>query len=75
LKICDFGISKIIKENEMILEKSGTPAYIAPEVLNEEGYSGFASDYWSLGGCINSRFICNVIWISAFQVTTNERIT
>jgi len=31
------------------MEKSGTPAYIAPEVLNEDGYSGFKSDYWSCG--------------------------
>lgn len=43
-------MSKIIKKSEILTEKSGTPAYIAPEVLKEnEGYSGFASDFWSAG--------------------------
>ena len=32
-----------------MIEKSGTPAYIAPEILIGNGYTGFASDYWSLG--------------------------
>lgn len=30
-------------------EQSGTPAYIAPEILREEGYSGFKADIWSAG--------------------------
>lgn len=34
-KICDFGVSWYMNEKEMIFEKCGTPAYLAPEVLNE----------------------------------------
>lgn len=30
-------------------EQCGTPAYIAPEVFLNKGYSGFASDVWSAG--------------------------
>lgn len=30
-------------------EQSGTPAYIAPEILREEGYAGFKADIWSAG--------------------------
>jgi len=49
LKICDFGVSKIIKRGERIFEQCGTPAYIAPEILENKGYEGFAADIWSAG--------------------------
>lgn len=31
-------------------EQCGTPAYIAPEILKNNGYEGFAVDFWSAGG-------------------------
>ena len=35
VKICDFGVSKIIKKGTMINEQCGTPAYIAPEIIRD----------------------------------------
>ena len=49
VKICDFGVSKLMTPGETMSEQCGTPAYIAPEVFRNEGYSGFASDVWSAG--------------------------
>lgn len=33
-------------------EQCGTPAYIAPEILIDRGYEGFAVDIWSAGVCL-----------------------
>jgi len=49
VKICDFGVSKIIQEGEVMKEVSGTPMYIAPEIILGCGYKGFTVDIWSLG--------------------------
>lgn len=49
VKLCDFGVSKIIKKHQFIKEQCGTPAYIAPEIIADKGYEGFFGDVWSLG--------------------------
>ena len=33
----------------LLYEHIGTPAYLAPEIISEKGYSGFKADIWSLG--------------------------
>ena len=40
IKICDFGVSKIIHKGQIIQEQCGTPAYIAPEIIADTGYEG-----------------------------------
>ena len=47
IKIGDFGVSKYFKttKHKTIV---GTPYYIAPEVINSEGYNN-SIDYWALG--------------------------
>ncbi len=49
IQICDFGVSRLIEKDEIIQEQCGTPAYIAPEILLDKGYEGFAVDIWSAG--------------------------
>ena len=46
LKVIDFGTAVIIKDFTNTI--TGTPHYIAPEVLLGRGYS-FSADYWSVG--------------------------
>ena len=48
-KLCDFGVSRKISSSERISEQCGTPAYLAPEIVRDQGYSGFKADVWSLG--------------------------
>ncbi|CDW72434.1 protein kinase domain containing protein [Stylonychia lemnae] len=53
VKICDFGVSKLLSSSQEIMtEQCGTPAYIAPEILKDKGYKGFGVDIWSLGVCL-----------------------
>lgn len=48
IKITDFGLAKIAS-NELLLKTAcGTPNYVAPEVLLNEGYDA-AVDMWSVG--------------------------
>ena len=47
-KIIDFGISSIV-DNNVIMDTGGTPAYLAPEVVKNEGKVCYKSDIWSLG--------------------------
>ena len=53
IKICDFGIGRILSSPEELLhDQCGTPMYMAPEILTcskEKGYKGFPVDIWSAG--------------------------
>ena len=47
MKISDFGIAKK-KDNQNLSENSGTPGYMAPEVMNYQNHS-FTADYYAIG--------------------------
>ncbi|XP_048108660.1 serine/threonine-protein kinase 17A-like isoform X1 [Alosa alosa] len=48
IKIVDFGLSRVVRQNQELREIMGTPEYVAPEVLNYEPIST-ATDMWSIG--------------------------
>uniref|UniRef100_A0A4W5NBV6 Si:dkey-240h12.4 n=1 Tax=Hucho hucho TaxID=62062 RepID=A0A4W5NBV6_9TELE len=48
IKIIDFGLAHRFKQGEEYRSLSGTPQYIAPEVINYEPLSE-AADIWSIG--------------------------
>lgn len=48
LKICDFGLSRRIMNNQLASLDYGMPEFVSPELARGEGV-GFSSDMWSVG--------------------------
>ncbi|CAD8171818.1 unnamed protein product [Paramecium octaurelia] len=48
IKLIDFGLCKFITENELTYTLCGSPAYLAPEVLNNNGISK-STDVYQIG--------------------------
>merc|ERR1712137_990874 len=52
LKVTDFGLSALSAtrgQDGLLYTTCGTPAYVAPEVINKKGYDGAKADIWSCG--------------------------
>ncbi|KAI4356128.1 hypothetical protein L6164_000175 [Bauhinia variegata] len=52
LKVSDFGLSAFAeskRQDGLLHTTCGTPAYVAPEVINRRGYDGCKADIWSCG--------------------------
>ena len=67
VKICDFGVSRVMRKGQRVAEQCGTPAYIAPEIIADRGYEGFYSDTWSLGVCLYA-MLCGTVPFKATNI-------
>ena len=57
IKLIDFGTAKQLTDRNLTI--TGTPHYMAPEIISGEGYS-FQVDIWSIGICIYE-FFCGYV--------------
>jgi serum/glucocorticoid-regulated kinase 2 len=48
VKVIDFGLAKIINNDDLAMSFCGTPEYLAPEMVKQEGHDR-GVDWWSLG--------------------------
>ena len=48
IKIIDYGLAKMLDENQESTSFCGTPEYLAPEMINQTGHDK-AVDWWALG--------------------------
>lgn len=62
VKICDFGLSKKITNEEQKVDLVGTLAYRSPEMIKLQPCDKFASDIWSLGVTLFIMSTGNYLW-------------
>lgn len=60
IKIVDFGLSNLYKENELLSTACGSPCYAAPEMIAGNKYKGLNVDIWS-SGVILFALICGYL--------------
>ena len=72
IKLCDFGVSKFLNSTKLF-DQCGTPAYIAPEILRNEGYD-FSVDVWSAGVVLYAMLSGNVPFKGKNVQELHERI-
>ena len=49
LKIIDFGLGNVYKNNQLLKTACGSPCYAPPEMIKEQSYNPALSDIWSSG--------------------------
>lgn len=52
VKLIDFGLSVVWREDSCLFKSYGTPCYSAPEISAGKSYLGPQVDVWSLGVCL-----------------------
>lgn len=57
IKLTDFGLSKQLKNKSFTHTQCGTPDYVAPELLLDDGHNQ-CIDWWALGVLLHEMYCC-----------------
>ena len=72
VKLADFGLSKVVWEEETATP-CGTVGYTAPEIVKDERYSK-SVDMWALG-CVLYTLLCGFPPVSSFNQDRRRQLT
>jgi serine/threonine protein kinase len=67
LRLTDFGLSIVLDGDEQLLERCGTPTYMAPELVTGSPY-GYPADIWALGVCLYEMCVGRLPWQEADDI-------
>ena len=73
VRLADYGLGEFVQKGKKLKLLCGTPAYVAPEIVENKQYSGTAVDVWSLGKIRYHTIPYNTIRIGNTNERTNER--
>ena len=69
IKIIDYGLAKMYDEKKLPTTFCGTPEYLSPEMVKEEGHD-FAVDWWAVGVLIYEM----IVGITPFFNKSRQRL-
>jgi serine/threonine protein kinase len=76
VKIVDFGFSRCARSpGELFRTSCGSPAYAAPEILEEKPYDGCMADMWSMGVILYALITGTLPWRANNQNVLYEQIS
>ena len=75
IKLCDFGLCKIMKKGSLLKTPCGSPFYAPPEVIDNVDYDGVKSDIWSMGIVAYTMATGKLPWTETNQAQLFEQIT
>ena len=73
-KIIDFGISMRVNPGDEVEVFSGSPPYLAPEVLIEQSHDPYKADVWSLGVTFYCMAVGHLPWPDNQEKVMHEAI-
>ena len=74
VKIADFGLATVCRNNQLSDHYSGSLAYMAPEILEKQPYNPFSADVWSFGVTLYHIAFGSLPWLASSRADLEQCI-